>query len=287
MSLKFARILGVNVTIENEENILEETRKYFLKSEIPRLIRGRRNPKSEKKSINPLIIFTPNPEIVVLAQKDDEYKRIVNSAQIKLPDGAGIIWAVNRLEKVKIRRVSGADFMLHLVKLAEEKALTIGIIGGRGGLAVEAIECLQKTFKDVKMEALGEPEIDTKGGQAIDSENYFQNLKNDIDKRKIEILFVALGFPKQEYFIENIKIQISKSKKFRPIILMAVGGSLEYISGRIPRAPGQMRRAGLEWLWRLVLQPWRIKRQLAGQATVENQAAIGGRGIFYKGSDDP
>ena len=243
MSLKFARILGVNVTIENEENILEETRKYFLKSEIPRLIRGRRNPKSEKKSINPLIIFTPNPEIVVLAQKDDEYKRIVNSAQIKLPDGAGIIWAVNRLEKVKIRRVSGADFMLHLVKLAEEKALTIGIIGGRGGLAVEAIECLQKTFKDVKMEALGEPEIDTKGGQAIDSENYFQNLKNDIDKRKIEILFVALGFPKQEYFIENIKIQISKSKKFRPIILMAVGGSLEYISGRIPRAPGQIRRA--------------------------------------------
>ena len=264
MSLKFARILGVNVTIENEENILEETRKYFLKSEIPRLIRGRRNPKSEKKSINPLIIFTPNPEIVVLAQKDDEYKRIVNSAQINLPDGAGIIWAVNRLEKVKIRRVSGADFMLHLVKLAEEKALTIGIIGGRGGLAVEAIECLQKTFKDVKMEALGEPEIDTKGGQAIDSENYFQNLKNDIDKRKIEILFVALGFPKQEYFIENIKIQISKSKKFRPIILMAVGGSLEYISGRIPRAPGQMRRAGLEWLWRLARQPWRIRRQLAG-----------------------
>lgn len=114
-------------------------------------------------------------------------------------------------------------------------------------------------------------------------DRYFSLLVNEIGNRQTDILFVGLGFPKQEYFIDKLRQYIEeisyrgtpnfdnlpKSSYSRNLfnhglIMMAVGGSLDYISGRVPRAPEWMRRKGFEWLFRLVNEPWRLVRQLRG-----------------------
>jgi N-acetylglucosaminyldiphosphoundecaprenol N-acetyl-beta-D-mannosaminyltransferase len=85
-----------------------------------------------------------------------------------------------------------------------------------------------------------------------------------IQTKKIGILFVALGFPKQEFFINSLEYRIQNSEYRNPLVLMSVGGSFDYISGSIKRAPEWMQNMGLEWLYRLIKKPSRIGRQLKG-----------------------
>ncbi|MCL4339212.1 WecB/TagA/CpsF family glycosyltransferase [Patescibacteria group bacterium] len=281
MGLKTKKILDVAITVQEKDEILEEIKKYLSKSQIP-------NPKSQNKMVNPLVIFTPNPEIINFAQKNIFFKEVVNSAQINIPDGAGIVWALKKKENMSIDKISGADFILDLCKLTDKKGFTIGLIGGKNGVALKTSECLRKKYKKSKIEVLGEPDIlvvsskcyvtsksdklhitndilySTKEKSEKKTEKYFENLVKEIIKRRIDTLFVALGFPKQEYFIENVKHQMLNVKTTKPLVLMAVGGAFDYISGSVPRAPFWMRRIGLEWLFRLIREPWRIKRQTAG-----------------------
>ena len=266
MSLNNKKILGVNITIDRGEKILEEVRKCL------KVISDKRKVIS-KKIIKPLIIFTPNPEIIVYGQKDPVFKQIVNTAQINIPDGAGVVWAIKRIHDKQIKRITGADFVLKLVGLASEKTYTIGVIGGRSRLALDASKCLREIYPGVKIEVLGEPEVEIQNsefriqsdeGEEINTDHYFRNLVKEIVSRKIDILFVALGFPKQEYFISRLSLVISRWPVGKPLVVMGVGGSLEYIGGRVPRAPEWLQRAGIEWLYRLFIEPWRIKRHIIG-----------------------
>ncbi len=315
MGLKTRKILGIEITTSPKKEILEEIQKY-LKSD------NRQQTTDNRKIIKPLIIYTPNPEIINYAEKDDKFRQIVNTAQINLPDGQGLVWAVKKLHGLQIDRVAGADLMKDLVNLAFRESLTVGLIGGRGGVAVDVRECLLQSFPRLKIEVFEAPEIEfqnsefriqnfKKGsdkntsGVAVLSlskgmtppmvkeseDRYFNSLAVEISKKKIDILFVALGFPKQEFFIEKIRRTIcgkdtseappaagrgvrqarsaphdsSEVKGLvKPLVLMTVGGSFDYISGRVPRASGWIRDRGFEWLYRLVRQPWRIARQLKG-----------------------
>jgi len=263
MGLKYQKILGVKISLLKMKNILEETRKYLINNKI-------QITKNENNSINPLIIFTPNPEIIIYAQKDPIYKKIVNSAQINIPDGIGISWALKRLFNIEITVIPGVDLMKKLCQTAEDNRFQIGLIGGSNGLAVETAECLKKTYTKLKIETLGEPEVrigeekDRLNILGNDTDEYFKILCGEINKKKIDMLFVALGFPKQEYFINKLKAASQKSKVKRPLVMMGVGGSFDYLAGRIPRAPEWMRERGFEWLFRLIHQPFRIKRQFLG-----------------------
>lgn len=262
MGLNSKEIIGVSITIDNETKVLEEVRKYLDKSKI-------RSASWRTKSIKPLVIFTPNPEIIVYAQKDPVFKRIVNSAQINIPDGAGVAFAFKKLYGITLRSIPGIDMMKNLCREAEEKGLTIGVIGGRGQLANVAAECLREAYPKLKIEVLGEPEIIISNFEFRilnmgNTEKYFNELIRRINDKKIDILFVALGFPKQEYFINQLAgFQIGRFSE-RPLVMMGVGGSLDYISKSISRAPVWMRERGLEWLFRLLQQPWRIKRHIVG-----------------------
>lgn len=274
MGLNYKKILDVKISIITMEKVLEETRKYLEKSKI-------QYPKSKKNNKKPFIIFTPNPEIITFAQKDEVFKQIVNSAQINIPDGAGVIWALNKINRLKIRPVTGADLMENLCEKAAVYGYRIGTIGASVDLAVDMAERLRKIYKKLKIVTLDDLTVKIinknfmildNNGKEFDKKKYFANLLDEIKKKKIDILFVALGFPKQEYFIENVKIQMSRSKtdqplaeKYqRPLVMMGVGGSFDYLSGRISRAPLWMREKGLEWLYRLIKEPWRIKRQYRG-----------------------
>ncbi|OGG17756.1 hypothetical protein A3D05_00105 [Candidatus Gottesmanbacteria bacterium RIFCSPHIGHO2_02_FULL_40_24] len=263
MSIKFKKLLGVKISITTKENILEEVRKYL--KQLPNS-----NFQSAKKEPKPLVIFTPNPEIITFAQKYPLFKRIVNSSQINIADGSGIVWAMKKEWGIKINTIPGVDLMSELVKLSEKNVFRIGLIGGRGGLAVKTAECLRQLYPKLKISVFVEPEINLSNDKLklsiysdkkeADSRIYMRNLAKEILRKKVDMLFVALGFPKQEIFIDRLRYYTGNS----PLVIMGVGGSFDYITGNARRAPLFLRVRGQEWLFRLVNQPWRINRQITG-----------------------
>lgn len=184
-------------------------------------------------------IVTPNPEMVVAAQKDEIFKKILNDADLAIPDGRGLKLS----GKVK-NTVYGTDFMEKLVSLAAEKGFTTGFLGGRDEVAKKTAECLKKKYPGLKV-AFAE------SGGEVDEDGEL------VAAAPTDLLFVAFGHIKQEKWI------VSNLDKIPVKVAMGVGGAFDYLSGTVPRAPEWIRNLGFEWLFRLLIQPWRIKRQLA------------------------
>lgn len=183
----------------------------------------------------PHMICTLNPEIILRASRDVSYASLLNNADLSLPDGIGLVW-VSRLIGVPLRaRVAGIDFMLRVCELAEVKGNSVFFLGGRGGVAQITEQTIRKKF----------PLLHS-AGHSEDVEHW----RNVPALSKADIVFVALGAPKQEQFMHEAMPYLTSVK-----ILMAVGGSFDMISGTIPRAPTWMSNAGLEWLWRFILEP--------------------------------
>lgn len=181
-------------------------------------------------------IVTPNPEIVVLAQKDYQFRQILNKADLAIPDGTGLIWASKILGSSLPERVTGVDLMEKTCQLAEKKGFTVGLLGGKGDTAEKTARVLETKFPKLRLRVFKE---------------------NDRIVLKTDILFVAFGAPKQEKWI-------TKNLVKTPVkVAMGVGGAFELIAGKQKRAPKFIQNSGFEWLWRLITQPWRIKRQLA------------------------
>lgn len=235
------RILGVKITTESEDKILE----YVVRKLIPKT-GGALGGKKIKKARSKIIIFTPNPEQISAASRNPELKNLLNEADIALPDGMGVVWAARLLGKPIEARISGIDFMQNLVKRKLKRPVVIGCFGGQAGVAEDAAKCLQKM-------ASSDPHGGSKItiGYASDIYDRAKMMQSDID-----ILFVGLGFPKQERWIIEHKDEIPAT------VIMACGGSFDFLSGRIRRAPFVIRRIGLEWLFRLMNQPARFFRQL-------------------------
>lgn len=223
--LKSANILGVNISTDKKSQLVD-----FI---IKRL----------KASTEKTYIVTPNPEIIMYAVKHKEYKDLLNRAHVALPDGIGVLMAGKIMGKGIESRITGVDFMLELVKTCAEEGFVTGFFGGGSGVAVKTAECLQKTYPNLKVGFAG-------------SQWDMKTTSNKENDRGIDVLFVALGFPKQEIWIsENLKTINVKCA-------MGVGGAFDFISKKVPRAPKIIQSIGLEWLFRLVVQPWRIKRQI-------------------------
>lgn len=189
-------------------------------------------------------IVTPNPEIVMMAQSDRELKEIINQADLAVPDGVGL-----RLSGDIVCHTPGIDLMETLIKEASEKGFTIGLLGGRGKVAEVAAERLLKKYPKLKISfASGDMQVNQIGMEITSS---------NLQIQKTDLLFVAFGPSKQEKWI------FRNLAKLPVRVAMGVGGSFDYIAGKVPRAPRPIRELGLEWLFRLGTQPWRIKRQLA------------------------
>ncbi|MBU0613239.1 WecB/TagA/CpsF family glycosyltransferase [Patescibacteria group bacterium] len=191
---------------------------------------------------------TPNPEFVVRAQKDEKFREILNSAMLAIPDGFGLILAAKYLKRPLDKRIQGTDFIWDIANLAEKEEYTFYLYGAGSGVAKKAAEKLKKKYPNLKI--LG-AESGYRGKQELSDTEVIK----DIKQKKPDILFVALGCPKQEKWIAKY------SDSFPGVRLaMGVGGAFDYISGRVKRAPKFIRKIGLEWLVRLIKQPWRIKR---------------------------
>lgn len=239
--LRKKNILNVGITDASREEILE----YIIKGLA----------QNGKK----YFIVTPNPEILVMASKNIDYQKVLNKAEIALADGIGVIIASQILGKPLRERVTGVDLLESLCLCVAEKPITVGFLGGRPGVAERTAKCLQLKYPHLKISFIGE-EWTSKGfihnnekieGSFKIPSSILYHLPSSVD-----ILFVAFGAPKQELWMnENLD-------KLPVKIAVGVGGSFDYISGNVKRASLLIRLIGFEWLFRLIVQPWRIKRQL-------------------------
>ena len=191
-------------------------------------------------------IATVNPEFLVEASRDKKFKRILNQASLAIPDGIGLLWAAKRQKENFLERIAGADLVMQILK---KQRYSFYFLGGAPGVATKAANKLLEKYPRLKI--LGA----TDGGLITDSNLAHQKqLIYEINKTKPDILLVALGAPKQDKFIARWQ----KDLKCR--VAIGVGGTFDYIAGTIPRAPHWMQKIGLEWLWRFIHEPRRIKR---------------------------
>ncbi|MDD5382788.1 MAG: WecB/TagA/CpsF family glycosyltransferase [Candidatus Margulisbacteria bacterium] len=194
----------------------------------------------------PQLIVTPNPEIIVAAQNDDELKTIVNSAALRLPDGISMVIVSKLLRTPLKQRVTGIDLMLKLIEAAAVKGRKIHLLGGAPGVADEAAAKLKQQYPTLNI---------------VGAENGYFSADVEVIKKikatKPDMLFVGLGAGKQEKWLAR------HLKELNVPASMVIGGSLDVISGRKNRAPKWIQALYLEWLYRLFTEPNRWKRQLA------------------------
>lgn len=238
-------VLGVGFTQDSEDKILEYLTATILKG---------------KEKVK---IVTPNPEMLLFARKDTHFKDVLNSAQVSLPDGMGVVMGSKILKRGIHTRITGVDFMEKLIKRVSDdleksakRKASIGFIGGREKVAEKAAVCLQKKYQNTDFFVYPD---DINAKSFTFQFKKFRKLVNgelvSVKIKRLDILFVAFGFPTQENWINANLPHISVT------CAMGVGGAFDVISGKIKRAPKILQTAGLEWSWRLFLQPWRVKRQ--------------------------
>ncbi len=196
-------------------------------------------------------IFTPNPEMIVKAQRDEYFKKILNNGDLNLCDGFGVKLAA-LISGRSLVRVTGVDFMIDVCGLAAEQGKGVYLLGsGDDRVVSKACEELSKKFPTLKISGYNKgPEITEGLAKQLD-----EGILEEICNSGAQILFVAFGMGKQEKWIyENL----SKLPNIK--VAMGVGGSFDFISGKIKRAPLFLRKLGLEWLYRLIQEPRRIGR---------------------------
>lgn len=189
------------------------------------------------------IIYTPNPEMVMAAQKDKEFLKILNSADLVIPDGIGVVYA-SWLNKLKLKqRVAGYDLITSIFENVK-KPTTVYLLGSQKGVCEIAKKNIEAKYKNIKV-------VGFHHGYFKEQEQIL--ILNEIQSLKPHILLVGLGFPKQEKWIYK--------NRFLPVkISAAIGGSIDVMAGTVKRAPVIFQKLGLEWFYRVLKQPSRIKR---------------------------
>lgn len=194
------------------------------------------------------MIFTPNPEMIINANKDEEFKAVLNSSSLNIPDGNGIVWASKKIKEPLVERVAGFDFIHRLFELGKTNNINFYFLGSEPGVVEKAKEKLIDTYEYIKITG-------TQDGYF--NENEEKSIVDDINKKNTDVLLVALGSPKQEKFIYNHRDELNCK------IAIGIGGCFDVISGKVKRAPKIFIKLKLEWLYRGLSDFKRIKRLLA------------------------
>ena len=198
-----------------------------------------------KTERTPHIIVTPDALAALRSRTDEDYRRIVRGAGLVLPDGAGLIGALKLIGTPIQERIPGVEFTEHLCRRAAYEGWRVWMLGGAPGVAEAAADRLEEKFPGLTV-------VGTCDG-------FFKTEETDdicaaIRGAETDILFVGLGVPKQEYWLEEYLGRTGA------VIGMGIGGSMDVISGRLTRAPKMWQKVGMEWLYRVIQEPWRWRR---------------------------
>jgi N-acetylglucosaminyldiphosphoundecaprenol N-acetyl-beta-D-mannosaminyltransferase len=193
-------------------------------------------------------IVTVNPEFVMRAQHDEEFRVVLERAALALPDGVGLLWAARVLGQPLRERVTGSDSLPEIAALGAEKGYRLYLLGAAPGVAAQAAEILRERNPGLQI-------VGTFAGSPAPSDE--AEIIARITSAAPDFLFVAYGAPQQDLWIHRHLHRLGVP------VCMGVGGAFDFIAGIAPRAPLWMRQRGLEWLHRLLTQPWRWRRMLA------------------------
>jgi N-acetylglucosaminyldiphosphoundecaprenol N-acetyl-beta-D-mannosaminyltransferase len=198
----------------------------------------------------PEYVVTPNAQHIVLLQEDRHLQRVYSQALFVLPDGISLVWAARFLGQAITHRVAGVDMFEALCGRAAQHGLRTFFLGGRPTAAERASETLRMRYPGLQVCGISCPPL----GFERDPQQQ-QAVEFAIKKANPHLLFVALGAPKQEYWIYE------HARRLGVPIAMGIGGAFEMISGMFKRAPMAFQKVGCEWLYRLALEPRRMWRR--------------------------
>ncbi len=189
-------------------------------------------------------LTTVNPEYIVQAHRRSAFRKVIENSNATLIDGVGLVFAL-RARGVHVLRTTGVDFVQTLARFAATQRLSLFLLGAGEGVAEKTKNVL--TQKNPTLLIAG-----TWSGSPADGD--LHEIKKIVHATKPDILLVAYGSPAQDLWIAK------HQKELGVPVALGVGGTFDFISGTRSRSPLVLRTIGLEWLWRLLLQPWRIKR---------------------------
>jgi len=195
----------------------------------------------------PVYVVTPNVDHIVQLQRDKELEDIYAQASLAIPDGMPLVWASKFLGTSLKEKVSGSDIFPMLCELSAHRGFRIFLLGGREDAAEQTAEIMKRKYKGLVVSGVYSPPF---GFETDEKEN--DRIIDMIKDSDPDILFVGLGTPKQEKWIYKYYKQLNIP------VSMGIGATFDFISGIVKRAPKWMQKAGLEWLWRTVMEPGRL-----------------------------
>lgn len=197
------------------------------------------------------MVMSINPEIIEIAHQNSEFKNVILSSNHILVDGSGIVLASQMLGMPKPTRYTGVDFLADAIQEAIKRRLTVMLIGGKENVAERLADCYRAKYPNLNV-------IGIEGYRDISmpTEKETQAIFSIVASAKPHLIYVAFGSPTQELWLYTNRAHLGHS------VCAGVGGAFDFLAGDVRRAPSLVRKLGAEWVYRLVLQPWRWKRQL-------------------------
>lgn len=192
-------------------------------------------------------VYTPNSEIIMHAYKNPEFAELLNNADLLTADGIGVVYASKILKKPIKERAAGYDIARQVLSKMNYTDHKLFLFGGKPGVAEEAKAKLLQEYSDLNIVGL------RNGYFKADEE---AEIVEEINNSGADIVFVCLGAPKQEEWIDR------HAKELKARVAMGIGGSLDVFAGRAERAPEIFCKTGMEWFYRLCKEPWRIGRMM-------------------------
>ena len=196
------------------------------------------------KKGNKRFIITANPETIMLAEKDEETKAMLEKKEnLKVPDGIAVVKACKKIGMNVKERITGCDLSVDLLEFANKNKKSLYLFGSKPEVIEKMAEVVKEKYPKIKL-------LKAQDGYVKDREK----IKKEIIKQKPDLCLVALGIPHQEKFINSIMAEVDRG------IYMGVGGTFDVLSGTKKRAPKLFIKLNLEWLYRIMCEPSRLKR---------------------------
>lgn len=208
------------------------------------------------------MVVTVGPEFVMRAQKDLSFKQALAEADLAVADGFGILCAAWYHGFPLFHRVTGVELVWELARHAARNRKTLFLLGGNPGTAEDAAEALMRRVPGLRIAGTSEfPWFSVRDGKPDetmpDVDRATKQTLAQIRETRPDILLVAFGAPKQEFWIRTYLRELPSVR-----VAIGVGGTFDFLAGKIRRAPRPLRGMGLEWLWRLIMEPRRVGRMV-------------------------